>query len=173
MDAPATSAGAASTVVPIKEDSPEGPPVKSIVPNDAAARQSAALASAYRRLWWWNFACGCLHLVQAIAALIAAQKVSRIANFKLPLTTLFINYVATTPNGPRLPTQQLNQVGLLPFAATTSGFAWLSAAAHFTVLIFFERYKADLAKGVNRFRWFEYALSSSLMIVLVAMLYGM
>ncbi len=146
---------------------------QNVVPDEAsAARKAAALAAVYRRLWWWNFACGCLHLIQAIAALIAAQKVARISKFKLPLTTLFIDYVEA-PSGARYPIQQLSQVGLLPFAATTSGFAWLSAAAHFTVLIFFNRYKVDLAHGINRFRWFEYALSSSLMIVLVAMLYGM
>lgn len=48
----------------------------------------------------------------------------------------------------------------------------MSAAAHFLVLIFFRVYVADLRVGLNRFRWFEYAASSSLMIVLIGMLFG-
>lgn len=35
-----------------------------------------------------------------------------------------------------------------------------------------ETYTRDLAKGLNRFRWFEYALSSSLIIALLMMLWG-
>lgn len=31
---------------------------------------------------------------------------------------------------------------------------------------------ADLKLGINKFRWFEYALSSSIMIVLITTLYG-
>ena len=50
----------------------------------------------------------------------------------------------------------------------------MSAAAHFTVLLFFAKvYIPDLRKGMNRFRWVEYAFSSSLMIGLIAMLFGM
>ena len=30
----------------------------------------------------------------------------------------------------------------------------------------------DLKKGINQFRWFEYALSSSIMIVLTVVLFG-
>ncbi len=33
-------------------------------------------------------------------------------------------------------------------------------------------YNADLEKGINKFRWFEYALSSSIMIVLISTLFG-
>ena len=33
-------------------------------------------------------------------------------------------------------------------------------------------YRHDLARGMNRLRWIEYSLSSTLMIVLVALLPG-
>ena len=56
---------------------------------------------------------------------------------------------------------------LFPFAGVTSLFAFLSAAAHFIVLICFKKYIADLRAGINVFRWYEYAASSSLMIVLM------
>jgi len=70
------------------------------------------------------------------------------------------------------PKQQLQNHGDLPFAAVTSGFSFLSAAAHIIILLYFDRYTEDLKRGINRFRWFEYALSSSLMIALIAMLFG-
>lgn len=66
----------------------------------------------------------------------------------------------------------MQQRALLPFAAVTSGFAWMSAAAHFTVLAFYPTYLRDLRNGMNRFRWIEYAFSSSLMMALIAMLFG-
>ena len=48
----------------------------------------------------------------------------------------------------------------------------MSSLAHFIVLWKWDMYTADLAKGLNRFRWWEYSISSSLMIVLIAMLFG-
>lgn len=49
----------------------------------------------------------------------------------------------------------------------------MSAFAHIVVLIFYKQYIKDLRLGINRFRWIEYAFSSSLMICLIAMLFGM
>jgi len=49
----------------------------------------------------------------------------------------------------------------------------MSAFAHMIVLLNKERYITDLRKGINYFRWYEYSISSSLMIVLIAMLFGM
>lgn len=90
------------------------------------------------------------------------------AKFKLPLTTLFLDW------GLGFPKQNLVVQGYIPFVAVTSGFAWMSAVAHFTVLTFFASvYIPDLRRGINRFRWIEYAFSSSLMIALIAMLFGM
>lgn len=69
-----------------------------------------------------------------------------------------------------LPRTELLTRGMLPFCSVTSGFAWMSAAAHGIVLLFFHsHYIPDLRRGINRFRWFEYAASSSLMIGLIAM----
>tara|TARA_B110000196_G_C20933735_1_gene561180 strand:+ start:151 stop:696 length:546 start_codon:yes stop_codon:yes gene_type:complete len=38
--------------------------------------------------------------------------------------------------------------------------------------VWFKKYVAGLKKGINKYRWFEYSLSSSLMIVLIAILSG-
>jgi len=127
-----------------------------------------------KSLWYWNLACCILHFIQAIICLAGGlAKGTKAAKFKLPLTTLFLSWIETYPGGPRYPVQTLVQRGLLPFTAVTSGFSWLSAVAHLIVLIYFKKYIEDLRKGINQFRWIEYALSSSLMIGLIAMLFGM
>ncbi|MFZ3386254.1 MAG: hypothetical protein WA120_03675 [Candidatus Hydromicrobium sp.] len=53
-------------------------------------------------------------------------------------------------------------------------FLFLSAIAHFLVALpkINNFYNSSLGKGINYFRWFEYALSSSVMIVIIAMLFG-
>lgn len=96
-----------------------------------------------------------LHGVQAVAALAAALSVNRLKNFKIPLTTNIPSWETGFP----VPAIQVR--GLEPFVAVTSGFAFMSSAAHITVLVFFSTYLADLRRGVNRFRWYEYAASSS------------
>jgi Heliorhodopsin len=40
------------------------------------------------------------------------------------------------------------------------------------MLLFWDTYTQGMARGINRFRWWEYALSSSLMVMLIAMLFG-
>lgn len=61
-----------------------------------------------------------------------------------------------------------------PYVGVLVGsFLLLSALAHFLIVYpLNERYRRDLKKGINRVRWFEYSLSSSIMIVLIAMFFG-
>jgi len=61
---------------------------------------------------------------------------------------------------------------LIPFATVTTFFALMSAVAHFIVLLNKDKYLRDLRNGINYFRWYEYAISSSLMIILIALLFG-
>jgi hypothetical protein len=61
----------------------------------------------------------------------------------------------------------------LPFLPMTASFLLLSALFHFLIAFpFKKKYRQGLAKGINVFRWYEYALSSSLMIVLISALFG-
>jgi hypothetical protein len=108
-------------------------------------------------------------LAQAILVLgLSLNPDGKAIKFKLPLTTLYLKW------NDGYPKQQLLQQGLIPFAAVNSGFAWMSAAAHLVVLLCFETYYIpQLRQGINRFRWVEYSFSSSLMIGLIAMLFGM
>ncbi|KAI9331037.1 integral membrane protein [Zopfochytrium polystomum] len=119
-----------------------------------------------RSLYWWNVGMGSLHFVQAVIALALALSVDRLKNFKLPLTTVFTDWATGYP------VQVLVQRGLLPLPAVATLFSFLSAAAHWLVVALFDVYVKDLRRGINRFRWYEYALSSSVMIALIAQLFG-
>jgi len=61
---------------------------------------------------------------------------------------------------------------MLPFALTASIFSFLSAAFHGLVLLNYDWYTYGLRRGYNLLRWWEYALSSSVMIALIVMLFG-
>jgi len=129
--------------------------------------ESKEIRESYEKnLWKQNLTCCILHSLQAVAMLFLGI-FSNSSSFKLPLTTIFLNW------DDKMPKQELLVRGFTKFAAVCSSFSWLSAAAHLLVLLFFKTYINDLRKGINRFRWFEYALSSSIMIALIAMLFGM
>uniref|UniRef100_A0A0G4GC06 Uncharacterized protein n=1 Tax=Chromera velia CCMP2878 TaxID=1169474 RepID=A0A0G4GC06_9ALVE len=130
-----------------------------------------AISKADKTLIYWNLGCCILHFVQAVIAVIASQTVARVRDFKLPLTTLLLTVVESGPDEGSLRIKLVTQAEL-PFAVVTSLFAWLSALAHLSVLIFREKYLSDLKEGINQFRWYEYALSSSLMICLIVLLFG-
>ena len=107
-----------------------------------------------------------LHGIQAIIVLAGAQTMSNAKKYK-------INMITTIPNwAGSYPVAAIQSRGDLSFASLTSGFAFMSCAAHVIVLLFFSKYIEDLRKGINVFRWYEYAFSSSLMIVLIGLLFG-
>jgi len=61
----------------------------------------------------------------------------------------------------------------LPFIPLTASFLLISALFHFIIAIpYKKRYVEDLKRGINKMRWYEYALSSSLMIILISSLFG-
>ena len=63
--------------------------------------------------------------------------------------------------------RRLRRLGVALFLFLSAAFHWLVAAPGV-----FGRYIAGLEAGHNYFRWAEYSLSSSVMIVLIAMLTG-
>ncbi|MEJ2250190.1 MAG: heliorhodopsin HeR [Candidatus Lokiarchaeota archaeon] len=57
--------------------------------------------------------------------------------------------------------------------AFVGSFLLMSALAHFLIAYPLNKmYNQDLKKGINKIRWFEYAFSSSVMIVLIAIFFG-
>lgn len=102
-----------------------------------------------KSLWRWNVAMGILHLVQAIIVLAGSQTAANAKNFRVQMITA----IPTWTRG--FPAASIQSRGSIPFAGVTSGFAFLSSAAHFLVLACFPRYLSDLRKGMNIFRWYE------------------
>ena len=117
----------------------------------------------------FNLIMGTVHLVQGIIMLILATTViQKIVEFQPTITQFFLQFNTST--------QSLESASkdlfTLPFGILVASFLFISAAAHGIIVLKSEVYFADLKKGINRFRWFEYALSSSVMIVLISTLFG-
>ena len=116
-------------------------------------------SSSLRRI---NVIAGLLHLVQMIVVLALSN------DFTLPINA---TYMAGPPGSTFAPPVVLFNT---PVGLTVAIFLGLSALAHFIVASpqFFGRYSAGLAQQRNYFRWVEYSISSSVMIVLIAQVTG-
>lgn len=106
-----------------------------------------------------------LHFIQGIAMVIISNASS------LPVTTQYLKIDPANPQFGVAPTPEVwFDLRLGPAVAT---FLFLSAIAHFILAGPGRRwYEANLAKGMNKLRWIEYMLSSSVMIVIISMLCG-
>jgi hypothetical protein len=115
-----------------------------------------------RQLRRLNLIAGVFHLVQMILILILAT------DFTLPITAAYMEGPPGTPISD--PVTLLN----VSVAWGVALFFGLSALFHFIVAspMFFGRYVAGLLDRHNYFRWVEYSLSSSIMIVLIAQIIG-
>jgi len=117
----------------------------------------------------FNLIMGFFHLVQGLGMLfLATIGFERIARFT-PTITQTYQFFDTTTMSLATATKDLFE---LPFGVLVASFLLISAVAHFLIVLSKDRYTNDLKRGVNQFRWFEYALSSSIMIVLIATLFG-
>lgn len=109
-----------------------------------------------------NLIAGVLHLAQMIVVLVLSN------DFTLPIVARYME----GPPG----TTFADPITLLdaPIGITVAIFLGLSAFFHFLVASpqFFARYSAGLAQQRNYFRWVEYSMSSSIMIVLIALITG-
>lgn len=64
-------------------------------------------------------------------------------------------------------------IASVPLGPLVASFLFVSAIAHFSLSTFaFKWYVGNLKKGANYARWLEYSISSSIMIVLIALLVG-
>ncbi len=128
---------------------------------DSAASAEDRKFSGLRR---FNLVMGFLHLVQGLFMILVSNDTT------YPIFTNYLNFdVATRSLKPNA--QLLYE---LPFGVAVAFFLLISAVAHFYLAtIGYGRYVANLKKGMNPVRFYEYALSSSLMIVLIGMLIGL
>ena len=125
-----------------------------------------------KKLRNFNLIMGVLHFVQGVAMLfLATTVIEKIAEFSPVITQNFLAFNTETMSL-ELQSKELFQ---LPFGILVDSFLLISAAAHFLISLpkkLNEKYGKDLEMGINQFRWFEYSLSSSIMIVLIATLFG-
>lgn len=111
----------------------------------------------------FNTIMGFLHLIQGVFMIIVSNDTT------YPIYTNFLKF--DIANRALVPDPKLWYE--LPFGIGTAVFLLLSAIAHFYLsTIGYKRYVENLRKGQNPVRFYEYALSSSLMIVLIGMLVG-
>jgi hypothetical protein len=111
----------------------------------------------------FNAVMGFLHLVQGILMIVLSNDTT------YPIYTNFLRFDVDTFT--LTPDPQLFYE--LLFGPAVAAFLLLSAIAHFALATFGYRwYVKNLKKGMNPARFYEYALSSSLMIVLIGMLVG-
>ncbi len=105
----------------------------------------------------WNLGLSVLHAAQAALILVMAS------NFAITVTSTF----PQRPPGTRLKTPKgLFDVAIGPAIAV---FLLLAAFDHFATATFARHtYESDLGRGINRFRWVEYSVSATLMVLLIA-----
>lgn len=126
---------------------------------------SAVPESMFVNLRRFNLIMGVFHLIQGIAMIVLSS------NFSITLSTLYLR--AVIGEGTFSLEQNLQQGPSIPFGPAVALFLLLSAVAHFLLgTVLYRWYVKNLKRNMNPARWYEYALSSSLMIVLIGMLVG-
>jgi len=117
-----------------------------------------------RKLKRFNLSMGFLHLVQGLLMILLSNDTT------YPIFTSFLKF--NTETFSLVPDPKL--IYDLRFGPAVAVFLLISAVAHFYLAtIGYNKYVANLKKGMNPIRFIEYALSSSLMIVLIGMLSGL
>jgi hypothetical protein len=116
-----------------------------------------------QKLFKLNIAATVLHFVQAIAVLALANE------FALPVTSFFWN---DAPNN-SLDVARLDRMFDVSIAWAAAVFLFLSALFHLIVATVGRRaYEGELEKEQNRFRWVEYSISSTVMILTISIIFG-
>ncbi|MBN1171145.1 MAG: heliorhodopsin HeR [Micromonosporaceae bacterium] len=121
-----------------------------------------ALESRFTGLRRYNLVAAGVHAVQAVAVVLLSN------DFALPVTA---SYMQGPPGTPPLEPVSLVEIRI---AWGVAAFLGLSAIAHLVVAspALFPRYVAGLRQHRNIFRWAEYSVSASIMIVLIAQIVG-
>lgn len=113
----------------------------------------------------FNRKAGFLHMVQGALMLLVLNY-----DLKIPILTRFFDMA---PNGGyEIATKVLVD---LPVVVVAPVFILISAMFHFFIAspFYVRRYEANIRKGMNPMRWWEYSLSSSLMLAVLLMMGGL
>lgn len=127
----------------------------------------------FEKLKRFNIIMGGLHLVQGLLMIVLGLLISNLGNFRMMITQAYLNFEMIDGVGTLVVRNK--DVFELPFFVLVASFLLLSAFFHALISLpkkMNEMYNRDLGNGINKLRWYEYALSSSIMIVLIAYLFG-
>lgn len=128
--------------------------------SDSSASWNKKMAGLKR----FNLVMGFLHLLQGVFMIAVSNDTT------YPIFTNFLNFNVETRS--LVPSPEL--LYELRFGPAVAAFLLISAVAHFYLsTVGYDRYVKNLKLGMNPIRFYEYALSSSLMIVLIGMLSGL
>lgn len=110
-----------------------------------------------------NLVAASLHALQAGLILILSK------GFSLPISGSYLTFNQAN--------QSLEPASSVLFNISVpiliAIFLLMSSVAHLIIATLYnKRYNADLAKGINKARWIEYAFSASIMMVAIALLVG-
>lgn len=122
-----------------------------------------------QKLRRFNLIMGAFHLIQGVIMMfLATNVIQTISEFRPTITQNYLTF--------NVATQSLESASRtlfqLPFGVLVASFLLVSASAHAIIYFSGETYLNGIRKGINTFRWFEYAISSSIMIVLISTLFG-
>lgn len=123
---------------------------------------SAADEPTLDRLRGYNIVMGVAHLVQAILVLILSN------DFTLPIFT------SETVGAPGQADPVFQKWFDLPIGPAVAVFFLISAFDHLLLAssVAYPWYRRNLQRGINYARWWEYAFSASVMIVLIGLITG-
>jgi hypothetical protein len=121
----------------------------------------------------FNKKMGIVHLVQGLFMMIFAffiyPNMTGQGTFTIPVIGNYLEFI----QGEGLVLTNTDTLFELPFLQLTASFLLISGIFHFLIaFVWKDEYRAGLKVGINKFRWYEYALSSSIMIVLISSLFG-
>lgn len=127
-----------------------------------AGESRAGAESRIERLRLWNLVVGLIHLVQAIAIFVASN------DFALPITGSFL----AGPPGSEFTEREV--LWEFPIGPAVAVFLLLAAIDHLLMAApgIWQWYRTNLLRQINYARWWEYSISASLMIVLIALVTG-
>ena len=130
--------------------------------SSTAGAVSAEEMTKVNRIQRWNLIAAAAHLIQLVLVLVLAT------DFSLPVTATYMEGPpGTPPSNPVVLFDSRVAWGVALFFALSAFFHLLVALPPFR-----RRYIAGLLAQHNYFRWVEYSISSSVMIVLIAQICG-
>ena len=118
----------------------------------------------FKKLRNLNLAMGFLHLIQGSLMLALSN------DYSAPVRQTLLSYDPATEAFGTV----TNTVFSMPIGPMVAMFLFVSAIAHFSLWSpkGYQWYVRNLKNGINYARWYEYAISSSIMIVVIATLCG-